>query len=294
MSIRVYAEAPEPNIRSMERIITNLKRYAPPSVIFVSESSGADLVLLHVNGRPDRAYRQANQASMRRQRFAVIQYCVRSTLEPETHRWWDLWHEATLVWSYYDLNGLRREDHAYGYLTNTYCSPLGADSDVFVLPDSDRYRPFKIGMSGGGPMVESIREAAYATAAGHHTMFHLGPLSFGSHITAVENVSDTELATWYQQCQYFGGLRRKEGFEMCCAEALLCGARPIFFDRIHYRQWFNDFGLFIPEGSRDAVIQSLTDIFQQPVIPVSPDERAAAAARFHWPSICTEFWRRCL
>lgn len=296
MRTRVYVDAPEPNIRSMERIISNLKRYAPPDVEFVSDASQAHLVLIHANGRFDRAERQAQGAQLLGQQYAIIQYCLRSTMKPETHHWRDLWNNAKLVWSYYDLNGCIREDSGYGILKNLYCSPLGADSTVFLTnpASSNLNRSFMLGMSGGGPMVESVREGAKATERCGQKMFHLGPLHYMSHIYTAENVSDIELAMLYRQCYYFAGLRRKEGFEMCCAEAVLCGARPIFFDRIHYRQWFNDLAVFIPEGSRDDVIESLVKIFQQPITLVSPDEQEIARTRFHWPTICTEFWRRVL
>ena len=87
------------------------------------------------------------------------------------------------------------------------------------------------------------------------------------------------------------GLRRIEGFELPAAEGLLCGARPIMFDRPHYRDWFNKWAIFIPEGNREEVLQSLIDVFQQEYRPVTLEEIAEARQLFDWQSIINGFWR---
>tara|TARA_R110000868_G_scaffold79604_36_gene226521 strand:+ start:86 stop:964 length:879 start_codon:yes stop_codon:yes gene_type:complete len=289
----VYIESPEPGVRSFNRIIANLKYYAPSHVEFVTEEKQADVVIVHVNGRFNRAQTQAARAVSRRQKYVVNQYCLRSTMEPHTAVWRELWDHAAMVWSYYNLDGCIREDLGTGVIKNFYRSPLGVDGKLFS-PDPDSNPSYIIGMSGGGPMVEGVREAVYASQNVGKQLFHLGPLQFGPNVTAVENVPDADLRHWYSRCTYFGGLRRKEGFEMCCAEALACGVRPIFYDRIHYRQWFDEFALFIPEGTRDEVVSSLETIFTHDPVPVTEDERQAALRKFNWATICREYWSRCL
>lgn len=112
-------------------------------------------------------------------------------------------------------------------------------------------------------------------------------------VTFSKDCSDKELAPYYSTSQYVSGLRRTEGFELPAVEGLFCGARPILFDTPNYRQWYEPFGIFIYEGSRQEVIEQLINIFQGPYQPVTEEEIAVAQGRFDWQRIIGGFWERC-
>lgn len=293
--MRVYITPPRVESRSIGRIATELQRYAPSSVEFVSTRENADLVVLHVIGRRDQMLAAAEQCRSRKQAYVVNQYCLRSTQKPKTSEWMSLWDDAVCVWSYYDLPQWIADDgHAYR-LKNFYHSPLGADADAFraVKPDP---APFLLGMTGYTAGIECLREVVDAATHLHGRIFHLGqPLTFGQErTTSITNLTDAELAQWYAKCQYLSALRRIEGFELPAAEALLSGTRPIMFDQPHYRQWFDPHAVFIPEGTREQVVSHLLDVVQQPPTPISRDERDAIARRFAWRPIVEQYWTRCL
>ena len=102
------------------------------------------------------------------------------------------------------------------------------------------------------------------------------------------------MADYFSQCQFVSGLRRIEGFELPVLEGALCGARPIVFDQPHYKHWFKDFAVFIGEGSREEVIDSLESVFRIGAIPVSENEKALIRERFNWYKIIRGFWERIL
>ena len=77
-------------------------------------------------------------------------------------------------------------------------------------------------------------------------------------------------------------------------EGALCGARPIVFDRPHYRKWFEEFAVFIPEGSRDQVIDSLHKIFEGMAVPMTTAEKGIILERFNWSRIINSFWKEAL
>src|SRR5207253_7002977 len=113
-------------------------------------------------------------------------------------------------------------------------------------------------------------------------------------VACYSGLSDIQLATLYAQCHYVSGLRRIEGFELPAAEGLLCGARPILFDRDHYRNWYGSLAEYITESDRPGVVAQLVDLFGRQVRTVTADERNEAVRRFHWPTILNGFWERCL
>lgn len=296
--MKIYVDPPDVRSRSIGRIANELKRHAPSGVSFVSHPDHADLVVLHIIGRFEQNLAMAQRCLDRGQRYVVNQYCLRSTQKPSTHTWRILWDTASLVWSYYNLNAWIREDRGDGFLTNFYHSPLGADATAFTPSAQSQPRRFVAGTTGFDWLTEGIREVGLASAAVQREMFHLGPdLNRGDqtkHITCRVGMSDEELSTWYNQCEYVAGLRRIEGFELPCAEGILCGARPLMFDTPHYRQWFQEFGVFVPETSRAEVVERLIHIFQEPVAPIGRDEYEFAKRRFDWGTIVHEYWRRCL
>ena len=248
------------------------------------------MVFIHVIGYPD-TVRAVEECRARGQQYVMIQYCLRSTQKPNTADWFQLWEDALLVWSYYDLAQLAFEDSLMISTENLYCSPLGVDHDVF------RYSPqpprFLMMTSGYVAETEGVREVEEATRLVGASMFHLGPaLDLAGHVVSKHGILDAELSRIYGSCEFVAGLRRCEGFELPAAEGLCSGARPILFDRPHYRKWYGQWGVFIPEESHTDVVNSLLQVFARGYQSVTAEEAAEAALWFDWGRIIRELYRR--
>jgi hypothetical protein len=273
---------------ALDRIDRALQKYAPLSVSFVRESE-ADVVVIPVIGRRDAVEDRALKATERGQAYVLAQYCIRSTKTPHTSAWLDLWGKARLVWSYYDLPALIREDGTSLAVGNFYRSPLGVEAGVFRLGTGKR--PYLVMSSGGGYLTESARECDVASQ-GLGPAIHLGRHTGRDTHVVFNGLPDSEVVRLYQGTRWVSGLRRKEGFELPAAEGLLCGARPILFDRPHYTHWYGEHGDYIGEGSREEVIESLRTLFSRTPRPVTEKEREAAVRTFDWRKIVEGFWER--
>ena len=285
--MKVHVTQP-PESRGIERVARALIRFVPSHLNLVSDWRNADLVVLHVIGRQDAVYRQAERLRMHGKRYAVIQYCVRSTMRPNTSGWVELWENAALVWSYYDLPALCAADGTIADFP-FYHAPLGADAAVFRIMNRET-RPLIIATSGLSWLSESVKEATRAAWAMGRRTFHIGPNLKRSGIFYSDGIDDRALAMALNRCEFVAGLRRTEGFELPAVEGLLCGARPICFDRPHYRQWYEPWAVFIPEGSREEVFSALVSVFEGRARSVSNGERRHAAAFFDWRVIVRGFW----
>lgn len=299
--VLAYVKPPPVRSRCLRRIADALTRYVPAGVEVTQDRVKADLVVLHVIGRQERMYREARQAVQRGQRYAVCQWVLRSSQKPSTEGWRALWAGAAVTWSYYDLNAAIVQDEGTSWdlarAFRFYHAPLGVDTDVFhptVGP-----RPYVVAVAGCDRhylKTESLREVSQAAASTGQAAWHLGPdLGLGHHVTDEEGMDDATLARRYSACRYVSGLRRTEGFEMPAAEGLLCGARPILFDRPDLRRWFAPWAVFISEHQRrSVVIEYLANAFSRLPDPITTAEWAAAAERFSWERIVSGFWERCL
>lgn len=301
--MRVYLTPPQPS-RGLQRIADALTKYAPNGVEIVDKFATADLVVFYVIGRRDRL--QALTTAMVEtgvQKYAIIQVCLRSTMTPSTHDWRPIWDKAVAVWSYYDLNNAIANDvFNFGidlknttYLDNFYHAPLGVDSEVFKYYEMPREH-YVIATSGNSRLQESVRECLIAAEKIKRFVFHVGESSPSwKGVTRFSNgMTDEQLAMHYSACEFVSGLRRKEGFEFPAAEGLLCGARPILFDTPDYRWNYKHWGEYIRETDRQGVVDQLVELFKRGARPVTPEERAEAAAWFNWERICRGFWERCL
>lgn len=287
--MKVYI-TPNEKGRALERVTKALKNYRPKRITMVDDKASAELVVLHVVGRHDAVLREAEAIRARGQAYAVIQYALRSTLKPNTADWMGLWYGAELVWSYYNLGDLIGEDGVE--LTgafNFYHSPLGVDATVFRPLPSTR-KALKIVTTGRSWLTESVRECAIAAQRVGGAVAHIGAELNRPPVMSYTNISDSELASIYSASEFVSGLRRIEGFELPAAEGLLCGARPILFDRAHYRDWYGDSAVYIPERERQQTIENLETVFKVGVRPVSARERTAAKKRFDWQTIIGGFW----
>lgn len=279
--------------RAMVRVAEALKRFAPPELAFVHDPTDADLQVLHVIG-PDAL------DELRAPRYVAIQYCrtamhaADGTNQPtDLHAYTGIWAGAEATWSYYDLAGV---------CPNFYFAPLGVDA-VFTEDYEEQPRDLGIMSSGfvSDPKAEAIEEVAMAGWALGMEIVHLGPSTIeGMKVTpphgwrALENISDRVLARYYRRCRWVSGLRHAEGFELPVLEGLMCGARPIVFDREDMRQWYNGHAVFIPECSGSALVDRLIEVMSVDPEPVSYAERLILRTNFDWGTIAPGFWQTVL
>jgi len=276
-----------------KRIIDAFKKFSPEKITFTDNYSEADTDILHVNGRRDQFYRIAEKSIKEGRKYIVAQYCLRSTQRKSTQEWKWLWENALLVWSYYDLNKMIREDGGNWQLNNFLHSPLGADENVFTMAETEK--KFIAMTSGGLASIdnESTREVASAANILNKNVFHLGPnINLGANVTYGHNINDNEIVSAYRASEYVCGLRRIEGFELPAVEGLFCGARPILFDRDHYRKWYEPWAEFIPESHPIKVNRKLIELFKCGARPVSQQERNEAVSIFGWNNVINNFWNK--
>jgi hypothetical protein len=253
------------------------------------EADGDVLVML-VNGLHDHFYYQADRCRKRGQKFAVVQIALRTTRQPSTNQWRELWRDATVVWSYYPIADWIAADGGDPVDFNFYHAPLGVDASVFT-PEPAVARDVLVCTSGFRRSQEGVGECDDAAAALKAKVFQLGPqYSMKSETIFKTGISDEELAAMYRRCRFVSGLRRHEGFELPAAEGLLCGARPVMYDQPHYRQWFGDWAEYVAERDPKSVTLDLVALFQTGGRYVTEAERKAAAARFNWSRISRDFW----
>jgi len=289
--MKVYLQ-PDNDSRGILRVAEALTRYAPSSIEIVSSPQDADCEVIHVYGRHDKVRDRIIDLRAKGRQYVMIQYCVRSTMRPNTFDWMTMWQRAKFVWSYYDLFRLCDEDKTRGEFS-FYYAPLGVDPEVFK--QTTTAKGFIVAACSQHALAEGARECALAAKRVKMPMFFLGhELRRGDDIVCRTGLSDTELARWYSGCKYVSGLRRCEGFELPVIEGALCGARPIVYDRPHYRKWFNEFAIFIPELDRDAVTDSLEKVFSGYYGEINENDKMLIRERFDWEEIAQGFWKRVL
>lgn len=288
--MRICVEVPAGLSRAMARVANALALYAPRSVELVTEPEAADLVVLHVIGHPE-TVEAVKRIRTRGARYAIMQYCMRTTQQASTHAWRDIWGGAAAVWSYYDLGQLIADDGGHGIDFPFHYAPLGVDSWAFY-PTLGGRREYTMLTSGYVAETECVREVCEAVRRVRGKHFHLGPqLALPPQVARCElGITDDRLAAIYRSTKYVAGLRRVEGFELPAAEGLVCGARPVVFDRPHYRQWFGPWAVFVPECEPEQLTNVLEGVFRGEYRAVQPHESADAAARFDWARLVPAFW----
>jgi len=287
--MRVHLDPVGLHSRAMVRVAGALKRFAPSSVTFAEEQKDADLCVLHAIGA------DSVKGTTDSQPYAVIQYCL-ETAGMNDPEWRKVWRRSQLVWSYYNLkNKGGNKDFPFYYAplgidTTFYCGRLGYQRDITLLT------------SGfvSGPCEESIEEAAWAVYGAGGKTVHLGPSNIkGMGVpppgwSFAYDIADLDLMNLYSRTKWVSGLRHIEGFELPALEGLVCGARPVVFDREEMRQWYNGHAVFIPECHGVELVDRLTALFQTEPNPVTESERRQVLARFNWATIATDFWKRLL
>ena len=270
---------------SVSRIVSALDAHLPFGMTRVHRIGDADLVVLHVTGRNEHITREAVQLKLDGHEYAVIQYALKSTRNPDPADWKKLWDGAKCVWSYYDLKDAN--------IPNFYHAPLGPGSNLFYPQNEEK--KYLVGTTGNCYQAECIGEVHMAAWSAGGRAVHIGEQFQDNPIVDyLTGISDDSLRAVINSCQYFSCLRRKEGFEMPAVEALLCGVRPIMFDTLNYRQWFDKLALFVPEDGIAETAERVRRILKQVPTMVTADEIAETKRRFNWQTSVSGFWARCL
>jgi hypothetical protein len=288
--VKVHIARAYVTAKALDRVNDALVEYAPPFVEFVDAERDADLVVMHVAGRWRRISHDVRRIRRNGQRHAIIQYSQRDTQRQDVYDWLAIWKRARVVWSYLPLNDYIKERGNHKPMHQLYLAPMGVDTTAFYPRGGER--EYTICTSGRLYMTESVREAVVAARRVGGRVAHLGPEMNKRGVDCYSGLTDDEVAQLYSRCQWVAGLRRREGFELPAAEGLLCGARPIVFNRRHYIMWYGEWAEYIPERDRADVIDDLERLFRQGPRPVTEQERIQAALRFHWPNLVHEFWQR--
>lgn len=262
--------------KAIERVIEALQKYAPEWVEFTNEAN-ADLVVIQVIGRLEAITRQMKQLQARGKKIALVQHAVRSTRNPDPEEWMWVWANAVTVWSHYDLTQ---------WAENLYRSPLGVEEHFRDMGLERKYLACTTSLSY---LTEGTREVIKASHGAK--LAHLGAnVARSGNVDSFMGVSDERVVQIFNESRYVSGLRRVEGFELPAAEGLICGARPILFDREHYRFWYGDMAEYVPEVPREELIWYLERLFEKEWRPVTEQEKISARAKFHWPFIIKGFY----
>ena len=292
--MRVRIEPAEQDDRGVNRIRNALLKYAPSGIEFTDdpEDFGIDLLVMNVNGRCGRTKRRIAKAKSFGIDIAVMQISIKSTANPSVVDWMPIWDQAKLIWSYYDLIQMAISEGIEPTFADIfYRAPLGADSNIFKPTGAEKkYLAMSVSHTY---LSESTREVIKAAEIVGGRVAHLGPPIGKDDIDWVDNyhnISDEELADLYSSCYYISGLRRIEGQDMPAAEGLLCGARPLVFDRPDQVDWYGEFSSVLTETHRDQIVEDLVEIFGREYIPVTQEEIEKAKSVFSWEKFARGFW----
>ena len=288
--MKVYAEIEEVLGIGLHRVQYEIQHYSPPGIEFVDSIEEADLQIVPVIGLGSLEF-------IKHPNHILLQYCYMTAERQDPEFWLPIFQKAKMVFSYYNLPSYVGSNDF-----NFLHSPLGVDMEVFqdrklsIVP-----RDFIVATSGYEPFGEAIKECYQAARILKKKVFHLGPGLdhdrfqpwVGAGFVAHSGISDTDLARMYSRSKYVSGLRFGEGFELPVIEGLACGARPICFDLPVYRQWFNDFAVFVPHIRDDDLMYALVEIFNTDR-PVTEEELQICKERFSWEVVMQKFWERVL
>ena len=284
--MRVFFDVPFES-RGIRRIAFQLAKYLPDSIEIATDPRSADISVIHVIGRRDHVLEQSKDYLNLGHKYAVIQYVLNSCRNPKPSDWAELWNNAKVVWSYYDLKK---------HIPNMYHAPLAADPLMFFPEQQEK--KYLIGVNSNSVKsydTECIGELRLATFRANKTMLYIGdPFGTDPNVEIKTNNSDNEMRLLYSQCHWFSALRRKDGFEMVAVEALLCGVRPIMFDTLNYRQWFDGLAEFISEDTPQNTARQLQQILSGNPKPVTNTEIEETKRRFNWQKIIEGFWKQCM
>lgn len=291
--------------RAMDRVYKALQAALPVGAKEAETEDAADLVVLHVIGYPE-TESAVEKHVIGKRRVAALQYCLRSTQQPNAHKWLPLWDRMSCIWSYYDLQRMINEDSfALGggiipNIRNFYHAPMGVDTKVFRRwEDREKYTAMTTGMVSES---ECLNEAAQAVRLVDGKLLIVGGNEVAAEfadmpwVSTRVSITDDVMAQLYSRSRFTLGLRKVEGFEMPLLEGLACGSIPVCFDQPDQRRWFSELAIFVKES--EPVGPQLVDIFQNPnhaAMAVSAAHFFQQKKRqFDWGLLAAEFWDRAL
>lgn len=285
--IRAYLRPTGLYSRAFLRVANALELYRPDTVSIAACQSECNFQLLHVISYDAVEYARSLRA--RNIKYAVMQYCLGTTDQPDHSWWYELWKGAEIVWSYYDLSEDAQE---VGF--NFYHAPLGVD-EVFIDHERQGLVRNRIVTMGfvSGPSAEPIEEVWIAAARAGIDAIHIGPERVKGMDRYPDNwhaitPTDRDLAEIYSTSRWVSGMRHVEGFELPAAEGLVCGCMPIVFDQLTMRHWYRDRVQYVGECSGEELIGKLQAIFERGID--KPVDRSIGV--FDWKSLCDGFWSR--
>ena len=169
--------------RGIERVIAQLDKYRPDVIEGVSFPREADFIVLHVIGRHDHMLKEMKQILGEGRHYAVIQYALQSTRNPDPKDWVELWKNADVVWSYYDLSQ---------YCKNFYHAPLAANPKTFYSQSEDKQ--YIVGTNGDDYKIECLGEVRLAAWEAKRKAVHIGQrFDQDPNVDYFENIADDEL-----------------------------------------------------------------------------------------------------
>jgi hypothetical protein len=289
--MRVRIEPAEQNDIAINRVRDALKKYAPEDIEFIEDHAefNVDLLVMMVNGRCGRTKRRLAMAKKFNADIAVMQIALITTRNPDVRDWLPVWDEAALIWSYYDLPQIALEQGVEPtFAHKCYRAPLGADAEVFKPSGAEKeYLAITVTK---GYLTESTREVLRAARRAGGEVAYVGPPTGIGWVHEFHNITDEELADLYSKSHYVCALRRNEGQDLPAAEGLLCGARPVVFNRPDQADWYGEFSIVLDEIDKNQIEADLVKVFQSEYEPVTPKEIARGRYVFSWRRFAGGFW----
>lgn len=282
------------------RIRNSLTRYAPQDIEFVDNMEEADFVIFHHQYRQDLDFFMHN---CNKPMIFLI-----SELQ-NSKEYFKQFFSNPLLKMTYTFHPLRH----LGYVddndrTNHVLGAWGFDDSLFAQEDPQKLvnldRP-NTSICFGFYDSERYFEQYLSVKATNGRLIHLdikkwdflrqGMFFDENHHWYKEWVEDDELVELYKTCKFVSGLRSGSGFETPVLEGISMGCRPLCFDNIYYRQWFNDFAIFIPEEFDVDMTNNLINVFRDyDNHKVTADEIKYVREKFKWETVATNFWREVL
>lgn len=277
------------------RIENNLKRFAPSDIIFVDTIAECDFVVLHAQMK----YDLDTWLDFKKPLIFLVSEIDKF---PNAKKYYDSFftNVCNMVYTFHPL-----KDQGYKG-KNLVLGAWGVDLEVFNIDpemavNSKRENNTMAFSYYDSEMIFETYMATRLADSGKmlHTDFKIwdflrqGLMFDPKWHSYKEWISDDELKEWYMSCRFTNSLRGGAGFEATVAEAILCGSRPICFDSVYYRQWYEGLVVFVPEGEYEKdLVDNLVQIYKNPdKYKVTINEINEVRNKFGWQTVATNFWK---
>jgi len=282
------------------RISKNLRKYSPSSIEFVNSYEESDFVILHHQYLEDLDWYLNN---CKKPMIFLL-----SELQQNKSYFNDFFSNPLLKMTYtfhpLEILGYTNPNQN----TRHIYAPWGFDEEIFNIDDvkavnSKRDNTIICFSFYDSEHLSEIYDSCRLTGGKmlhtdfrFHQFLRQGRVFDEKYHMFKEWISDEELIKWYLSCKFVSGTRSGSGFELPIIEGAVCGAKPICFDSIYYRKWFNEFALFIPEGEYDIdMTNNVTKIFNNSEnTKMTVNEIKEVRNKFGWQTIATNFWKEVL